>query len=132
MSLMKLNHIAVWVKDLEILRAFYMKYFNLKSGEKYTNPAKQYSSYFLRFNSEDTRIELMHNPAVENRTGKRGFQTGLAHIAISAGSKEKVDELTERLRADKFVISGEPRVTGDGCYESVVIDPEGNWVEITI
>jgi len=55
-----------------------------------------------------------------------------AHLAISVGSKEKVDELTEKLRADGYTVAGNPRLTGDGYYESVVFDPEGNRIEITV
>jgi lactoylglutathione lyase len=129
---MKINHIALWVSDLEIMKAFYLKYFNMTSNKKYVNPARQYSSYSLSFDDQSARLELMHKPSIENYAGEKGMQTGLAHIAISVGSKERADELTEILRNDRFIIAGEPRMTGDGCYESIVLDPEGNRVEITI
>jgi lactoylglutathione lyase len=129
---MKINHIAVWVQDLEIMRAFFMKYFNMNSTEKYTNPAKQYTSYTLSFDDMSACIELMHKPSVEAFEGTRGMQTGLAHIAVSVGSKEKADELSEVLRKDKYIIAGEPRITGTGSYECIVLDPEGNRIEITV
>lgn len=72
----------------------------------------------------------MHRPDIFNNEGKRGMIKGFAHIAISVGSKEKVDNLTERLREDGYTIEGNPRTSGDGYYESVILDPEGNYVEI--
>lgn len=127
---MKIDHLAIWAENLEELKNFYIKYFDLVSGEKYTNPNKQFTSYFLSFKGDGTRIELMHQPDLTNH-GKKGSSIGLAHIAISTGSKEMVNRLTERLRADNYLIQSEPRTTGDGYYESVVLDPEGNVVEIT-
>jgi lactoylglutathione lyase len=129
---MKIEHLAIWVNDLETMRHFYMRYFDMTSNEKYINPAKGFSSYFLSFQNSKTRLELMHRPDIAGFLGKKGERNGIAHFAISVGSKEKVDTLTERLRADKFTIEGEPRTTGDGYYESIILDPEGNLVEITI
>jgi lactoylglutathione lyase len=129
---MKIDHIAIWVKDLEIMRAFYTSYFDMTSGEKYVNPKKQFSSYFLSFKNATTRMEIMHRPDIAEYLGAKGLLNGLTHLAISVGSKDAVDALTEQLRRDNFTISGEPRTTGDGYYESVVLDPEGNPVEITI
>ena len=128
---MKIEHLALWVEDLEKMRTFYITYFQFTSGDKYTNPAKNCSSYFLFFSSEKTRLELMHRPDVHAYTGKRGKMSGIAHFAISVGTKEAVDHLTEQLRSNKYTIESEPRTTGDGYYESVVLDPEGNHVEIT-
>jgi lactoylglutathione lyase len=128
---MKIDHLAIWVDDLEVMRAFYLKYFNTTSGEKYTNAKKQYTAYFLGFGEGTTRLELMHKPEIEPTTGQRGLAKGIAHFSISAGGKEKVDELTELLRNDNYTIFSEPRTTGDGYYESVVLDPEGNYLEIT-
>ena len=130
---MKIEHIAIWCNDLELTRDFYMNYFNMKSNEKYVNPTKQYTSYFLSSPSENTsaRLELMQRPDVIENSNTRGMVMGLAHLAISLGSKEAVDILTNRVRADGYTIVGEPRTTGDGYYESVIEDPEGNWVELT-
>ena len=128
---MKIEHIAIWTKDLERMREFYLKFFDLRSNKKYFNPRKNFSSYFLAFEN-GARLELMHSPDILERIGKPGFLSGLTHIAISVGSKGKVDMLTERLRENGITIIGEPRVTGDGYYESVIADPEGNLIEITI
>lgn len=130
---MKINHIALWCRNLEEMRLFYMKYFNMQSNEKYHNPKKGFSSYFLTFpEDEDARIELMEMPGITENRGIRGHLMGYAHIAVSVGSSEAVDRLTEKLRADGYPIAGEPRLTGDGYYESIIQDPEGNWLEITI
>ena len=129
-SEMKIEHIAIWVSDIEKMRRFYEEYFNAKSGEKYVNQKKNFTSYFLSF-TEGSRLELMHKPtilAIVNKEEHLGF----IHFAISVGSKEKVDSLTGKLRQDGFKITGEPRTTGDGYYESVVLGPEGNRIEITI
>jgi lactoylglutathione lyase len=128
---MKIDHLAIWVEDLETMRAFYLKYFDTTSGEKYTNDKKQYTSYFIYFGEEKTRLELMHKHSITDTAGQRGLAKGLAHFSISVGEKEKVNKLTERLRADSYIIFSEPRTTGDGYYESVVLDPEGNYLEIT-
>jgi lactoylglutathione lyase len=128
----RIEHIAIWTRDLERLREFYVRYFRASCGEKYYNPKKQFESYFLSFES-GSRVEIMSTPAVSlNETPKSSPSAGLAHFAVSVGSKEKVDLMTAQFRADGFVIAGEPRTTGDGYYESVVLDPDGNLIEITI
>lgn len=128
---MKIEHIAIWTEDLEVTREFYTKYFDMTCGEKYTNAQKHFSSYFLSFKDSPTRIELMQRPDILKYKDKKGFTNGLTHLAISVGSEEVVNSITEKLRANKFIIQGEPRTTGDGYYESVVLDPEGNLIEIT-
>jgi lactoylglutathione lyase len=115
-----------------VLKSFYQTYFGMTSSEKYVNPAKGFMSYFLSFGEGKTRIELMNKPDISETVEQRGVLKGLAHFAISVGSEANVNELTERLRAGNFVIEGEPRRTGDGYYESVVLDPDGNRVEITV
>lgn len=127
---MKIEHLAIWTDDIELLCQFYMEYFNASCGEKYINPQKKFTSCFLSFGEHQTRIELMHKPEIEN-PASRGDLKGLAHFSISVGSKEAVNALTERLRKDGHTIASEPRTTGDGYYESVVLDPEGNYLEIT-
>ena len=129
---MKIDHLAIWVDDLEKMREFYLNYFNVTSNEKYINPKKGFTSYFLDFGEDKTRIELMNRHDIVQEPDKRGFMKGIAHFAISVGSKEAVNDLTERLRADHYTIESEPRTTGDGYYESVVLDPEGNYVEISM
>ncbi len=126
---MKIEHIAIWADNIEVLREFYCKYFRMRSNDKYVNPKRQFSSYFLSFEGESTRIELMHIPDMDS-PASRGNLKGLAHIAISVGGKEAVDALTERLRGDGYTVLSEPRTSGDGYYESAVADPEGNTVEI--
>lgn len=128
---MKIDHLAIWVDDLEIMREFYLTYFNVTSNEKYTNIKKGFTSYFLDFSEGKTRIELMNMNNIIHEPNKRGFMKGIAHFAISVGSKDAVNALTERLRADGFIVESEARTTGDGYYESVVLDPEGNYVEIS-
>jgi lactoylglutathione lyase len=128
---MKFEHIAVWVKDLELMKDFYLKYFRMNCSDKYINSKKSYSSYFLSFDGQATRIEIMHRPDISDFTGRKGMSNGLAHVSISLGSREKVDELTELIRKNGYTVTGEPRTTGDGYYESVILDPEGNYVELT-
>ena len=128
---MKIEHIAMWVDDLEQVRSFYEKYFNTECSEKYMNLRNRFSSYFLSFGDSSARIEIMHRPDIVQKPGLHASSFGLTHFSISVGSKSKVDELTERIRKDGFKIVGEPRTTGDGYYESVVEDCEGNLVEIT-
>ena len=113
------------------LRAFYEKYFGAHANDKYINAKKGFESYFLSF-TEGCRLEIMQMPGIpasENDIYKQF--TGLIHFALSTGSKAEVDRLTELLRTDGYEVVGEPRTTGDGYYESVVLDPDGNRIEIT-
>ena len=126
---MKIEHIAMWVNDLELMKEFYTRYFQVKAGEKYINTKKNFESYFLTFES-GPRLEIMKMPGITEFMKEKQIM-GYTHIAISLGSKEKVDALTEELRANGFVIAGEPRTTGDGYYESVILDPENNRLELT-
>jgi lactoylglutathione lyase len=128
---MKIEHIAIWTKDLEAMKSFYTQHFEGVAGSKYTNITKNFQSYFITFAS-GARLELMQMPGVLDSLNNIDEQyIGLAHIAFSVGSKEKVDFLTEKLRQEGFKVVGEPRYTGDGYYESCILDPEGNRVEIT-
>ncbi len=126
---MKIEHLAIWVNDLEKMKSFYSAYFEAVAGEKYRNPKKEFESYFLEF-SEGARIELMRKPQVNELNVQE--KLGLAHFALSVESKSKVDQLTQRLSEDGFEVVSEPRTTGDGYYESIVLDPEGNRIEITV
>jgi len=128
---MKIEHLAVWVDDLETMRSFYLKYFDTTSADKYINEKNQFAAYFVYFGKGKTRLELMSRPNITPNVGQKGFTNGFAHFAISAGGKVKVNELTELLRKDGYTIFSEPRTTGDGYYESVVLDPEGNYLEIS-
>ncbi|MBK1896669.1 VOC family protein [Chryseobacterium paridis] len=128
---MKFDHFALWCNNIELMRNFYTAYFEMESNKGYENPVKQFASYFLSFkNNSSARLELMKRPDIAENNN-RGLTMGYAHLAISVGDKNKVDELTNRLRNDGYCIVGEPRTTGDGYYESIVEDPEGNWIEIT-
>ena len=127
---MKIEHLALWTDKLEELKEFYITYFNAVAGERYHNPVKKFTSYFLSFGS-GTRLEIMQRPEVEKEYYS-SFRKGFIHFALSTGSEAKVDQLTERLRGDGYTIAGEPRRTGDGYYESVVVDPDGNLIEITV
>ena len=126
---MKIEHVALYVNDLEKTRDFFIKYFNAKSNEGYHNPVKKFRSYFLTFDGE-ARLEIM-NKAVMSDLAKDLDRTGFAHISFSVGNKSKVDELTERLKNDGYKVISGPRVTGDGYYESCIVDLEGNQIEIT-
>ncbi len=129
---MRIEHVAIWTYELEVMRQFYSQYFQMKPGKKYVNAEKEFASYFLESES-GCRLELM---TMKKIPPKSAFSTlpklGLAHLAISVGSEEVVNELTEKLRQGGFRIVGEPRWTGDGYYESCVLDPEENRIEITI
>jgi len=129
---MKLHHLAIWTKDLEVMRSFYVKYFNMSSGEKYCNEKKGFSSYFLSFDTGDAKIELMQKTGILDAQLPKNDSFGIAHFAIYLGDKAAVDALTERLRADQYTIASETRTTGDGYYESAILDPEGNYVEICV
>jgi lactoylglutathione lyase len=128
---MEIEHLAIWTKDLEIVKEFYVKYFGMQCSDKYTNTVKNFSSYFLSFKRAETRLEIMNRPDIKELDRKHSTSYGLTHFSITVGSKSKVDGLTERFRNDGYNIVGEPRTTGDGYYESVIEDCEGNWVEIT-
>lgn len=129
---MKIEHVAVWVRDLELMKDFYLNYFDADANALYTNPKKQFQSYFLSFKS-GARLELMTRPDILSHMIESGQEAyGYAHLAFAVGSKEKVDALTETLRSKGYQVLGEPRTTGDGYYESVISDPEGNRIELTI
>jgi len=126
-----IRHVAIWTKDLEKIRRFYILYFSASSGKKYINPLKKFSSYLLTF-QDGGMLEIMHRPDIEEIKDPANEHIGLAHIAIGVGSKEEVVNITETLQNNGFQVIGLPRVTGDGFFESVVLDPEGNRVEITV
>ena len=130
MKNMKIEHVALYVNNLENARDFFVKYLDAKSNEGYHNPNTNFSSYFLSFD-EGARIEIMNKPEVPDLP-KNPARTGYAHIAFSVGSKEKVDELTAKLRADGYEVLSGSRVTGDGYYESCIVAVEQNQIEITV
>ena len=126
---MKIEHAALYTEDLERMRSFFMKYFEASSNELYHNPKTGFTSYFLSF-QEGARLEIMNKPQME-KTGEALVRTGFIHLAFSAGSKEKVDVLTETLRNDGYEVLSGPRTTGDGYYESLILGPERIQIEIT-
>ena len=124
---MKLDHVALWARDLEELRGFYCSSFGAVAGEKYVNPAKGFESYFLALPGGG-KLELMRKAGLVQGSPE---SFGYAHFALSLGSEKAVDEMAARLRNSGAVILDGPRRTGDGCYECAVEDPEGNRVELT-
>ena len=127
---MKIDHIAIYVCNLEGARDFFMQYFGAKSNEGYHNKRTDFRSFFLSFD-DDARLELMTRPQLADMEKVRE-RTGYAHLSFSVGSKERVDALTDQLKADGFEVIDGPRTTGDGYYESAIVGFEGNVIEITI
>lgn len=127
---MKIEHIAMYVNDLERAKDFFVKYFNAKSNDGYHNKKTDFRSYFLTFD-DGARLEIMNKPEMSDLS-KDLARTGYVHIAFSVGSKKKVDALTAELKADGYEVISGPRTTGDGYYESCVVAVEGNQVEITV
>ena len=127
---MKIEHIALYVKDLESARDFFIRYFGAKSNEGYHNKTTDFRSYFLTFD-DGSRLEIMTRPGFSNPE-KSPLRTGFIHLAFSVGSRETVDILTARLAADGYKVLSGPRITGDGYYESCVAGFEGNLLEITV
>ena len=127
---MQIEHLAIWTYRLEVLKDFYLRYFGGTIDEHYHNREKDFESYFISFES-GCRLELMQMPGIPKSENDIARQfTGLIHFAFSVTSTRAVDELTEKLEQDGFNIAGRPRTTGDGYYESVVLDPDQNRVEI--
>jgi lactoylglutathione lyase len=130
--MLRIEHVAFWTEDLDRLADFYSKYFGAIVGSKYVNLAKGYESRFLSFES-GARIEVMRSSVLDPVKYERGAQRmGLTHLAIAVGSTQRVDDLTKRLRESGFEVVDGPRYTGDGYYESVVLDPDGNRIEVTV
>ena len=127
---MTIDHIAMYVKDLEKARDFFVKYLEGKSNDGYHNRTTDFRSYFITF-EDGARLELMTRPELED--GDQALlRAGYIHIAFRVGSKEKVDLLTERFKKDGFEVISDPRTTGDGYYESCIVGIEGNQIEITV
>lgn len=127
---MKIEHIALYVNDLEKARNFFVTYFSAVSNEGYHNPVTDFRSYFLSF-EDGARLEIMTKPDLTD-SGDFLNRFGYAHIAFRVGSKEAVDALTSRLKADGYPVISGPRTTGDGYYESCILGFEGNLIEITV
>lgn len=127
---MKIDHIAMYANDLEAVKDFFVKYFGANTGNEYHNRKTGFRSYFLSFD-DGARLEIMNRPDMTDRE-KDIYRTGYIHMALGVGSRERVEELTGKLREDGFEIISGPRTTGDGYYESCVVGIEGNIIEITV
>lgn len=127
---MRIEHIALYVNDLESARRFFVKHFGATSNDGYHNPQTDFRSYFLSFD-KGARLEIMNKPKMSDLS-KEINRTGYAHIAFSVGSKETVDTLTAELKAGGYEVISGPRTTGDGYYESCIIALEDNQIEITV
>jgi lactoylglutathione lyase len=125
---MRVEHVALYVDDLETMRAFYCDHLGATSNAKYHNLTTGFQSYFLSFES-GARIEIMSHPesmAIEKHLKSLGY----IHLAFSLGNRETVDQKTRELAQKGVVVLSQPRQTGDGYYESVILDPEGNQIEL--
>lgn len=127
---MKIEHIAMYVNDLEKTKEFFIQYLDAISNDGYHNQKTGFRSYFLSFD-DGARLEIMNHPDMQDQP-KNLRRTGYVHLAFSVGSKEKVDELTARMKSDGYEVLSGPRTTGDGYYESCIAAIEGNQIEITI
>ena len=128
---MRIEHVAMYVKDLEKAKVFFETYFHAVSNSGYWNPRTKFRFYFLTFD-DGARLELMHRPELDDSKDKSQFRTGFVHIAFRTGSPEAVDALTRRLKQDGYGVASGPRTTGDGYYESCILDLEGNQIELTV
>ncbi|MGL5269956.1 MAG: VOC family protein [Selenomonadaceae bacterium] len=126
---MKLDHLAMYVEDLEGAKEFFIRFFAAETNEEYYNPQTGLRTYFLSF-SGGSRLEIMTRPGLFPG-GQEQFFTGYTHLAFSAGSRDRVDQLTRELAENGYEVLSGPRLTGDGYYESCICGPEGNQIEIT-
>ena len=128
--MIRIDHTALYVNDLEGAKEFFIRYFDATSNEMYHNPRTGFRSYFLTF-GDGARLEIMNKPQLRDDE-KHVNRTGYIHLSFSVGSKEGVDALSARLNADGYAVIDGPRTTGDGYYECCVMGFEGNLIEITI
>ena len=127
---MRIDHVAMYVNDLEAARDFFIKYLGGRSNDGYRNEDTGFRSYFICFD-DGARLEIMSKPEMDD-LNKTKDRTGYSHIAFSVGSKEEVDRLTELMRNDGYDVTSGPRTTGDGYYESCIAGFEENQIEITV
>ncbi len=128
---MKLEHIAIWTNQLEILRGYYERYFNAESNAKYTNPTTGFESYFLTFKS-GARLEIMSKPNIPDNLNDTidAQYLGLIHFAFEVETMREVEEKALELSKAGFKILRGPRKTGDGYYEFETLDPDNNRLEV--
>lgn len=131
MKQIRIDHLALWCDDLERMKAFYEHYFGCTSNTLYHNPKKGFKSYFLSFGDGGARVELMNRADITDEPLQRGFMKGIAHFDITVGAEADVNTLHDRLLSDGYTIASPLRHTGDGYYEFAVLDPEGNYVEVS-
>ena len=127
---MRIDHAALFCRDLEQMRQFFIDYFDARSNEQYHNPRTGLRTYILSFTEGSTRLELMQRPDVQDADPSQSA-IGYVHLSFAVGSKKGVDLLTRRLAADGYTVTSGPRTTGDGYYESSILGPEGIQIEIT-
>jgi lactoylglutathione lyase len=129
---MRIDHIAIWTRQLEILKEFYITYLQGEAGAMYHNKKKNFKSYFLTF-GDGARLEIMSTPGIPNNQNDTisSQHQGIIHIAFELSSRESVDEKAVELRKAGIRILDGPRVTGDGYYEFVTLDPDNNRLEVT-
>ncbi len=125
---MRIDHFALYVSDLEATKDFFVNFFGATSNEMYHNPKTGLKTYFLSFEG-NSKLEIMTRPNL-TKTEKDLYQNGYIHLAFSVGSREKVDNLTNTLEENGYRVISGPRVTGDGYYESSILGPENNQIEI--
>lgn len=128
--MIRLEHVALYVRDLEAAKEFFVKYFGAFPSSLYHNQRTDFKSYFLRFNG-GAKLEIMTRPELSDQNNTK-MRTGYIHLALSVGSADEVDRLTRILEDNGYAVASRPRTTGDGCYESCIIGPEGNLIEITV
>jgi lactoylglutathione lyase len=129
MTGIRIEHVALWTRDLERMRDFYVAGLGGQSGALYANPRTGFRSYFISF-GDGARLELMSRPAASAQNTPESGEAGYAHVSFRVGSREAVDAAVARLESQGVAILGRPRVTGDGYYEAVIADPEGNRIEL--
>ena len=127
---MRIDHVALFCRDLEQMRQFFIDYFDARSNEQYHNPRTGLRTYILSFTEGSTRLELMLRPDVQDADPSQPA-IGYVHLSFAVGSKKGVDLLTRRLAADGYTVTSGPRTTGDGYYESSILGPEGILLELT-
>lgn len=127
-----IDHIGIYMNDLEAAKTFFETFFQAKSHPPYHNVRTGFRSYFLTFGDSFTRLELMNRPETKTPESTAAYAVGYHHLSVSVGSKEQVDALASQLSAAGYPVLDGPRTTGDGYYECCVQGPENLNIEITV